>query len=74
VKCHSRDVELDPDTRELSRGGKPVRVQPRVFEFLRYLVRNRERVVPREELLAAIWRDVAVTGASICRALEEAAF
>ncbi|MBM4385572.1 MAG: AAA family ATPase [Deltaproteobacteria bacterium] len=72
MKFRFRDLAIDPELRELTRAGKPVRVQPKVFEFLLYLVRNRERVVPREELLSAVWRDVAVTGASIVRALKEA--
>ena len=67
-----RDVVIDADTRELTRGGSLVRVQPKVLEFLLYLLRYRERVVPRDELLAAVWPGVAVTGASVGRALKEA--
>ncbi len=72
MKFRFRDVVLDASTRELQRGGSLVRVQPKVFDLLLYLLRNRERVVPREELLAAVWPGVAVTGASVGRALKEA--
>jgi TolB-like protein/Tfp pilus assembly protein PilF len=46
---------LDTDTRELTRGGEPIAVQPLVFDLLVYLIENRDRVVTREDLLAALW-------------------
>ena len=46
---------LDTDRRELKRGAAPVPVEPQVFDILSYLIRNRERVVSRDELIAAIW-------------------
>ena len=49
------DHTLDTDTRELRRGAIPIAVQPQVFDLLTYLVENRERVVSKEDLLAALW-------------------
>jgi TolB-like protein len=49
------DCVLDPDRRELSRRTKVVAMGPQVFDLLVYLVRNRERVVSRDDLLAAVW-------------------
>jgi TolB-like protein len=49
------DHTLDTDTRELSRGGETIAVQPLVFDLLIYLIENRDRVVTREDLLAALW-------------------
>jgi TolB-like protein/cytochrome c-type biogenesis protein CcmH/NrfG len=49
------DHTLDTDTRELRRGDMPVAVQPQVFDLLTYLVQNRERVVSKDDLLAALW-------------------
>jgi TolB-like protein len=46
---------LDTDRRELRRGGAPVAVEPQVFDLLEYLIRNRERVVSKDDLLSAIW-------------------
>ena len=43
------DYELDLARFELRRAGLRVRVQPKVLDLLVYLVRNRERVVPKEE-------------------------
>ena len=49
------DCELDDRRYELRRGGVPCHLEPQVFEVLAYLVRNRDRVVPRAELLDQIW-------------------
>ena len=44
-------------------------MQPLVFELLLYLVRHRDRVVPKDELLDSVWSDTAVTEASLARAV-----
>jgi TolB-like protein len=49
------NVILDTQRRELRRGGAPIAVQPQVFDLLEYLIRNRERVVSKEDLIADIW-------------------
>jgi TolB-like protein len=49
------DCVLDPGRRELSRGSEAIQVGPQVFDLLLYLVRNREHVVSRDELLEAVW-------------------
>ena len=49
------DYALDTDRRELSHGGHTVRLEPQAFDLLEYLIRNRERLVSRDDLLAAIW-------------------
>ena len=49
------DHLLDTDTRELCRDGTPIAVQPQVFDLLIYLLENRERVVGKDDLFAAVW-------------------
>jgi DNA-binding winged helix-turn-helix (wHTH) protein/tetratricopeptide (TPR) repeat protein len=66
------DHELDLSRFELRRSGRRVRVQPKVLDLLVYLIRNRERVVPKEELLDALWRDVAVAETALTHAVKEA--
>jgi tetratricopeptide (TPR) repeat protein len=61
--------ELDEEARGLSLDGKLQDVQPRVFDLLAYLVRSGGRVVPKEELMDALWPDVMVTEASLQRAV-----
>lgn len=58
---------LDEEARELALRGTPVQVQPRVLSLLIHLVRNAGRVVPKDELMDALWPDVIVTEASLQR-------
>jgi len=58
---------LDEKARELALSGTPVAVQPLVFDLLAYLVRNAGRVIPKDELMDALWPDVTVTEASLQR-------
>ena len=46
---------LDTGRRELRHGRTIVSVQPQVFDLLEYLIRNRGRVISRDDLLDAIW-------------------
>jgi DNA-binding winged helix-turn-helix (wHTH) protein/ATP/maltotriose-dependent transcriptional regulator MalT len=61
--------ELDRAARVLRLDGRDVAMQPRVFDLLVYLVEHRARVVPKEELLDALWPGVTVTEASLQRAV-----
>src|SRR5262245_10673105 len=49
------ECELDEELFQLRRRGDVVRVEPKVFDLLSYLVRHRQRVVSKEELLDAVW-------------------
>ena len=46
---------LDPDRRELTRGTEVIAVGPQVFDLLVHLVRNREHVVSKDDLLDVVW-------------------
>lgn len=60
---------LDELARTLTLSGRDQEIQPRVFDLLHYLVRNAGRVVPKDELMDALWPDVNVTEASLQRAV-----
>jgi DNA-binding winged helix-turn-helix (wHTH) protein len=66
------EFELDAPRFELRRGGRKVRVEPKVLDFLLLLVRSRERLVHRDEVLNALWPGVTVSDASIWRVILEA--
>ena len=59
------DCVLDTDRRELRRGADAVSVAPQVFDLLEYLIRNRERVVSKDDLIAAIWDGRIVSDAAL---------
>jgi adenylate cyclase len=46
---------LHVERRELWRGGELVELEPQVFDLLVYLVRHRDRVVGKDDLLQAVW-------------------
>jgi DNA-binding winged helix-turn-helix (wHTH) protein len=46
---------LDPDRRELRCGATAVAMEPQAFDLLVYLIRHREHVVSRDELIEHIW-------------------
>jgi two-component system alkaline phosphatase synthesis response regulator PhoP len=52
---HFSDVEIDFEKAELLKRGIPVTLASKELQLLRYLVDNRGRVVPREELLQNVW-------------------
>jgi len=56
---------LDTDRRELRRGADVVSVAPQVFDLLDYLIRNRERVVTKDDLIGAIWNGRIVSDAAL---------
>ena len=62
-------IEIDEDRREIRAQGRGLSPQPKVFELLVYLARHRQRVVPKAELLEAVWPGVIVTEASLQRAI-----
>jgi len=63
---------FDTDRRELLRGGESVSVVPQVFDLLEYLIRNRERVVSKDDLINAVWRGRIVSDAALTTRLNAA--
>lgn len=55
MRYQFEDILLDPDRRELARGAETVAPGPQVFDLLLHLVRNRERVVTKDDLIEVVW-------------------
>lgn len=49
------DIEVNLLSREVRRGGEPVRLSTTEFELLTYLMHNRGHVLSREQILRAVW-------------------
>ena len=66
------EYAFDTDRRELHRGADVVSVAPQVFDLLEYLIRNRERVVSKDDLINAIWNGRIVSDAALTTRLNAA--
>jgi TolB-like protein len=66
------DFALDAERRELHRGADIISVAPQVFDLLDYLIRNRERVVSKDDLIRAVWNGRIVSDAALTTRLNAA--
>ena len=66
------EYAFDTDRRELHRGADVVSVAPQVFDLLDYLIRNRERVVSKDDLINAVWKGRIVSDAALTTRLNVA--
>jgi TolB-like protein/tetratricopeptide (TPR) repeat protein len=66
------EYAFDTDRRELHRGADVVSIAPQVFDLLDYLIRNRERVVSKDDLINAIWNGRIVSDAALTTRLNVA--
>ena len=55
----------------LRAGGQDLVLRPKTFEVLRYLAMNAERLVPKQELLDAVWPRVIVSDDSLVQCIRE---
>jgi pimeloyl-ACP methyl ester carboxylesterase/DNA-binding winged helix-turn-helix (wHTH) protein len=49
------DHVLDVERRELRRGAALIALEPQVFDLLIYLLKNRDRVVSKDDLIEGVW-------------------
>ena len=71
-QTHSFDrFTLDLTRGCLLRGIEEVRLRPKAFDVLSYLVKNNGRLVSKDELIHAVWVDTAVTDDSLVQCLME---
>jgi TolB-like protein len=66
------EYAFDTDRRELHRGADVVSIAPQVFDLLDYLIRNRERVVSKDDLFNVIWKGRVVTDVALTTRLNAA--
>jgi TolB-like protein/class 3 adenylate cyclase len=66
------DCSLDAARRELCRAGETVHVEPQVFDLLLHLVQNRDRVVSKDDLLAAVWQGRIVSESTLSNRINAA--
>ena len=66
------EYAFDTARRELCRGPDVIAVTPQVFDLLAYLIRHRERVVTKDDLVGAIWNGRIVSDAALTTRLNAA--
>ncbi len=66
------DFRLDADRFQLSCRDEPVRLEPQVLSLLIHLVRNRDHMITKDEIVAAVWQGEAVSDASISSRIRSA--
>lgn len=66
------DFIVDTARYRISRGDAAVPVEPKVFDLLVYLIRNRDRVLTREELFQAVWDGREVSDATLSNHVKNA--
>lgn len=54
-KITSGDIELNLDLKEVTRDWKQIELTPKEFQILEYLMKNKNKVIPKKELLEYIW-------------------
>ncbi len=64
--------ELDTGRYELRNGGRPVPVEPKVFNLLAHFARHPERVFSRDELVDAVWAGRVVSDATVSTCIKNA--
>ncbi|MDX2158172.1 MAG: winged helix-turn-helix domain-containing protein [Hyphomicrobiaceae bacterium] len=65
------DVTFDSEQSALRGAAGLVALRPKSIEVLRYLVEHAERIVPKDELLDAVWADVIVGENSLAQCITE---
>jgi len=72
VRYRFGDCMLDGARRELSRGGALIPVEPQVFDLIELLIRNCDRVVTRDDLIAHVWHGRIVSESTLATRINAA--
>jgi len=65
------EFTLDLTRGSLLHGQQEIKLRPKSFEVLRYLVQNNGRLISKDELIHAVWIDTAVTDDSLVQCLKD---
>jgi DNA-binding winged helix-turn-helix (wHTH) protein len=66
------DYKLDDRLYTLCRAGESLKLEPKVFEVLVYLIRHCDRFVSRNELLEKLWPGLVVSEAALTQCIAKA--
>ncbi|MGB5485830.1 MAG: transcriptional regulator, partial [Lysobacterales bacterium] len=63
------DFLVNPEAWKLYRDGQVIHLEPTVLKLLVFLIRNRDRLVTREELMDTVWGDTVVSESALSKAV-----
>ena len=69
---HFETFVLDTDRRDLRHAGQPVSIEPKVFDLLVQVITHRERVVSKDDLIAAVWKGRIVSDSAVTTCINAA--
>lgn len=72
MKMRFDEYLLDLKNYSLSYQGKPLSIEPQVFNLVAYLVEHHDRVISRDELMAELWAGKVVSDSSLSTCIKEA--
>jgi TolB-like protein/DNA-binding winged helix-turn-helix (wHTH) protein len=65
VKYRFAHFEIDLNRHELRQSGEVVHIEPQVFDLIVHFVRNRDRIVSKDELIETIWNGRIISEAAL---------
>jgi Tol biopolymer transport system component/DNA-binding winged helix-turn-helix (wHTH) protein len=65
------DVRVEPQALRVTKAGRAVPLEPKAFEVLLYLLARRGRLVEKQELLDAVWKEAFVTPNAMTRVIAQ---
>ena len=63
---------IDPETYEIREDGRPVPVEPQVFDLLIMLIENRQRTVSKDEIIEQVWKGRIISDATLSSRIKSA--
>src|SRR5262245_15752332 len=65
------DVRVEPEAFRVLKAGHPIAIEPKAFDLLGFLIQHRGRLIEKQELLAAVWKDTTVTENAMTRVVAQ---
>lgn len=66
------EFEIHPNSRALYKDRARLRIEPKPFDIILYLIKHRDRAVEKDELISAVWGDVHLSETALTRSIMKA--
>jgi DNA-binding winged helix-turn-helix (wHTH) protein len=65
------DIRVEPEAFRVLKAGHPIALEPKAFDLLGFLIQHRGRLVEKQELLDAVWKDTTVSENAMTRVVAQ---